>query len=85
MALEVSMCHTKTILAYKRLGPLGTIRVAGYLQEPRRQKIDIFASNIYGISEDRPQEQLQKYQDVITPEYPQRPRVIISGDLHCVP
>ena len=38
----------------------------------------------YGISGDHPQELLQKHQDVITPEYPHRPCVIISGDLHCV-
>ena len=56
-----------------------------YLQKPHFQRIGIFASNTYGISWDHPQGLLQKHHDTITPEYPHRPFVIISGDLHCVP
>ena len=89
MAPDVSMCHTQEFcdwdIAYERLGPPGTIHIVGYLQEPRRQRIGIFASNTYGISGDHPQEQLQKHPDVITPEYPHRPCVIIQGDLRSVP
>ena len=44
----------------------------GYPQEPRRRRIGSFASKTYGISESRPQELLQKHQDIITPEYPPR-------------
>ena len=71
-------------IAYKRLGPPGTIHVDGYLREPRCQGIGIFASGTYGISGDHPQELLQEHQDVITLEYPHRPCVIISDDLHYV-
>ena len=57
------MCHTQQFcgrnIAYNKLGLSGTIHVVDNLQERRRQ-IDIFASNIYGISGDHPQELLQK-------------------------
>ena len=53
----------------------------GYLQEPRRQRIAIFAI----FNGDHPQELLQKHQYVITPENPHRACVIISCDLHYVP
>ena len=89
MASDVSMCHKQQFcgwdIAYKRLEPTGNIHVVGDLQEPLRHGVGIFASNTYGISGGHPQELLQKHQDVITPEYPHRPCVIISGDLHCVP
>ena len=70
-------------IANKRLGPPGSIHVMDYLQEAHRPRIGIFAPNVHGISD--LQELLQKQQDVTTPEYPHRPYVIISGDLHCVP
>ena len=87
MAPKVVVCHTQQFcgwyLAYKR--PPWTNLVVGYLQEPRRQRICILTLNIYGVSGDHPQELLQEHQDVITPEYPRKPCVIISGDLHCMP
>ena len=89
MATDVSMCQTQQFcgwdIAYKRLGPPETIHIMDYLQEPRRQRISIFASSTYGIRRHHPQELLQKHQDVITPEYQQIPCIIISGDLHCMP
>ena len=89
VAPDVSMCHVQQFcgwdIAYKRLGPPGIIRVVGYLREPRRQRIGIFASNTYRISRDHQQELLQKHHDVITTGYPYRPCVIISSDLHFVP
>ena len=57
---------------------------SGDLQEPPRHRIGIFVSSIYGIGGDHQWELLQKHQDAITPEYPHRPYVIVSGDLHCV-
>ena len=88
-APDVSMGYTQQLccwdIAYKRLGPPGTIHIVGYLQEPQRQRIGIFPSNTYGVTGDHPQELLQKHQGVIMPEYPHRPCLIISGDLHCVP
>ena len=78
-----------TILCLKHrlqeTGPTWTIHVMCYPQESRRQRIDIFAWNAYGISGDHPQKLLQKKQDVKTSEYPHRPCVTISGDLHCMP
>ena len=87
MASSISMWHTQTFcdwdIAYKILGPPGSIPVMDYVQEPHRHRIGIFALNIHGISD--PQELLQKHEDATTPKYPHRPCVIISGDLHCVP
>ena len=89
MVPDVSMHHAQQFcswnIADKRLGPPGTIHIVGYLQEPHRQKIYIFASNTHRLSGDHPQELLQKHQDVIMPTYPHRPCVIILGDLHCMP
>ena len=62
-------------IAYRRLGPPGSIRIVGYLQEPCRQRIGIFASNTHGVTGDHPQELLQKHRDAITPEYPHKPCV----------
>ena len=82
------MGHTQQLcgwdIAYKWLGPPGTIHIVGYIKEPSRQMIGIFASNTYGISGGHPRELLQKHRNVITPEYPYRPCIDISGDLHCV-
>ena len=76
----VSVCRTQQLcgwdMAYTRLGPPGTIHI--------RSRNGIFTSNTYGIDGDHQQELLQKHQDVITPEYPQRPYIIISGDLRCM-
>ena len=70
MAPDVSECHTQQFcgwgIAYKRLGPPGTMHVMGYPQEPHLQRIGIFASNSSGISGGHSQELLQKHHDVIT-------------------
>ena len=87
MVPGVSMCHTQHFcgwyIAYKRMGPPGTIHIVGYLQEPRHQRIGIFASNTYGSVETTHKNCCRNTRT--TSKYPHRPCVIISGDLDCVP
>ena len=91
MAPDISMCRTQQFcgwaiasIAYKRFVPPITIHVVGDLQEPRHHRLGIFTSNTYGIGGDHLQELLQKHQGIITLEYPHRPCVIVSVDLHCM-
>ena len=84
-ARRFNVPHTPVLWLRHRLQATGTARVVGYFQEPRHQRIAIFASNTYRIKADHPQELLQKHQYVITPEYPHRTCAIISCNLHCVP
>ena len=88
MMQDVSMCHTKILWLRRHLQEIGTTwnHPHNGLHPGTRvsKEWNICLRHIWDPS--RPStEVLQKHQDITTPEYPDRPCIIIPGDLHCKP